>query len=147
MFLMFGVASKSDFDFEDPKHATQVLNPTSCQGPYPNVHFFIFIYNEFHSHEASFIFWIFGGGPLPGHIFPFLGAISPSWAIRGTSSPSPFATSSLNTAMKQPKMPQINPKRFKAKPSLHLGSGGGVALGGFPSLHTVFYMFQHICQP
>ena len=33
VFDVWGVASKSGFDFEDPKHATQVLNPTSCQGP------------------------------------------------------------------------------------------------------------------
>ena len=56
VFDVWGVASKSGFHFEDPKHATQVLNPTSCQGPYPNAHFIIFIYNEFHSHEAPFIF-------------------------------------------------------------------------------------------
>ena len=53
------------------------------------------------------------------------------------------ATCSLNAVLKQPKMLQINPKRSKAKPSLHLSSGGCVAFAGFPSLHTVLDNFQH----
>ena len=37
-----------------------------------------FLY-EFNSHEPPFIFWIFCGGPLHGHIFPFMVTSSGAW--------------------------------------------------------------------
>ena len=80
VFDVWGVASQSGFDFEDPKHVTQVLNPTSCQGPFPNAHFYM---NLTATNPPSF-FWISCGGPLHGHIFPFMGTSSPSWShLRG----------------------------------------------------------------
>ena len=70
---VWGVASQSGFDFEDPKHVTQVLNPTSCQGPFSNAHFYM---NLTATNPPSF-FEFFA-------VVPFMGTSSPSWShLRG----------------------------------------------------------------
>ena len=106
VFDVWGVASQSGFDFEDPKHVTQVLNPTSCQGPYPNAQFYIM---NLTATIPPFIFeflvvvpfmWTFSPSwaqlpfhgpswahlPLPGHNFPFMGLHGHIFPFMGTSS-------------------------------------------------------------
>ena len=61
VFDVWGVASQSRFDFEDPKHVTQVVNPT------------IFPFLGKTSPAWAHL-------SLPGQNFPCMGTSSPSWA-------------------------------------------------------------------